>query len=141
MTITKSSAEQAAKNRKQIMADDQAAKNRKQYTEVSYSGRKLLEQYPLDTEGVWQVYGEDPNCDWGGSHHEPELGIFSGKLTDIIDIAVNMPRFWQWGGGGRIKLVSVVQVDANSQAKIHALKEEKKFIVQRLAELNSALGE
>ena len=35
----------------------------KQYTEVSYYGRRLLEKYSLDTYGVWDIFGEDPNCD------------------------------------------------------------------------------
>lgn len=39
----------------------------------TYNGRKLFETHDLETEGMWQVYGEDPNCDWGGSHYEPRL--------------------------------------------------------------------
>lgn len=72
----------------------------------TFSGKNL--KYKMEEEGLWQVFGEDPNCDLGGSHHEPDLGFFSGKLKDVIATAVLLPNFWTWGGGGRIKKVSNV---------------------------------
>jgi hypothetical protein len=65
-------------------------------------GRKLLQKHSLSEEGVWRILGEDPNCDFGGHHYQPELGTVSGKLGDVIAYAVELPRFWQWGGGGTI---------------------------------------
>jgi len=83
-------------------------RNYTHYTEVSYSGRRLLEQHLLSEKGIWEVRGEDPNCDMGGPHHQPFLGIFEGTLEDIIHYAVQMDGFWQWGGGGSIKKMEIV---------------------------------
>lgn len=78
--------------------------------ERSYSGCALLTTYSRDTYGIWEIRGEDPNCDLGGSHHEPYLGTFEGKLGDIIKKAVTMKRFYTWGGGGNIKKVDITKV-------------------------------
>ena len=56
-----------------------------------------------DTYGIWKVYGEDSNCDMGGHHHEPFLGKVKGSLKQAIQWAVKHPRFFTWGGGGRIE--------------------------------------
>lgn len=69
------------------------------------SYRKLFEKYSLSDVGVWKVLGEDPNCDLGGSHHQPNLGLFEGTLEAVIKHAVELPQFWQWGGGGDIEKV------------------------------------
>lgn len=69
----------------------------------TYSYRKLIEEHSLDTVGEWKVFGEDPNPDWGGPHVEPFLGHFKGVLIDVINKAVELPEFWQWGAGGRIQ--------------------------------------
>ena len=78
------------------------------YTEVTYSGRKLLERNKIGDVGTWQIKGEDPNADFGGHHHQPDLGIYSGTLGDCIKYAVALPNFWTWGGGGSISKVEVV---------------------------------
>lgn len=77
-----------------------------QYLET-WNGRELLKKYNLKDSGLWNVYGEDPNCDLGGPHHEPYLGLYRGTLRNIIADAVNLPRFYTWGGGGRIEKVVV----------------------------------
>lgn len=71
----------------------------------TYYGAKLLENYLLDTYGVWEVKGEDPNCDLGGPHSKPHLGYFEGKLEDVIKTAVNLKGFYSWGSGGEITKV------------------------------------
>ena len=72
-----------------------------------YAGRELLKKYKLDEVGIWEVYGEDPNCDLGGHHHTPKLGIFSGKLSDVLEIAVNLSNFYTWGSGGEIRKIQI----------------------------------
>lgn len=67
-----------------------------------YNGQLLLKKHTLDEEGLWQVTGEDPNCDMGGYHHEPHLGYFKGKLENVLKHAVHISGFWAWGGGGNI---------------------------------------
>jgi hypothetical protein len=71
----------------------------------TYSGKQLLDKYPLNTEGLWKIEGEDPNCDLGGSHHNPHLGYLEGKLEDVIKAAVKMKGWFTWGGGGYITKV------------------------------------
>lgn len=107
-------------------------KNFKQYTEVTYSGRRLLEKYSLDMVGTWKVSGEDPNCDMGGYHHSPYIGTFDGKLRDVIMVAVEMPMFWTWGGGGDFELIEIKKVTDKSAEILLAKK-------QRIAELEAEL--
>ena len=73
------------------------------YVNNTYSGSRLLEKHSLTEVGIWKVYGEDPNPDFGGHHHEPYLGKFKGSLKSVIEHAVSMPNFWTWGAGGRIE--------------------------------------
>jgi hypothetical protein len=81
----------------------------------TYNGQELLKKHSLDEEGNWRIFGEDPNCDFGGHHHQPELGLVTGRLEDVIEHAVNLDRFWQWGSGGDIrKLGQPVKVDRNA---------------------------
>ena len=80
-----------------------AEKNFIRYTTQCYSGKQLLIKHQLSEHGIWEVRGEDPNCDFGGHHHEPKLGKVEGKLEDVIRWAVAQSGFWQWGAGGSIK--------------------------------------
>ena len=52
------------------------------------------------------MFGEDSNCDWGGPHHEPYLGTYTGKLGKVLNEVTKLPYFYTWGGGGTIKKVS-----------------------------------
>lgn len=70
-----------------------------------YSGVQLLKKHKLDEYGIWEVKGEDPNCDLGGPHQEPHLEYAEGKLEDVIKRAVYLPGFWSWGYGGAITKV------------------------------------
>ncbi len=107
----------------------------------TYAGRTLLEKHSLDQVGTWQVRGEDPNCDMGGAHYMPELGVYEGRLRDIIEMAVELPRFWQWGAGGSFELISIKKVDADTAKRQRQLREELKALDARRAEINRELGE
>lgn len=99
----------------------------------TYSGKQLLEKHKLDEEGVWEVRGEDPNCDWGGAHHQPYLGTFEGRLRDVIEHAVELGGFWQWGAGGSIKRHNpprVKKINPKTQAR-------RKEIQSRLDDLET----
>lgn len=74
---------------------------------VRYGVKSAVDQYGLSKIGMWDIHGEDPNCDLGGSHHEPYLGQFYGSLKDCIMYANDLPGFWSWGGGGRFTLSEV----------------------------------
>ncbi|MFC1723963.1 hypothetical protein ACFL0V_07545, partial [Nanoarchaeota archaeon] len=56
---------------------------------VSRRGEKINPE----EEGIWDVYGEDPNCDMGGSHVMPHLGRYAGKFGDVLAIAVQHPKW------------------------------------------------
>lgn len=103
----------------------------------TYSGKKLLEQHSLNEVGVWEIRGEDQNCDWGGSHHEPYLATVEGKLSDVIENAVDLPGFWTWGGGGSIKQVRIMNMDELSSRA--TLAPEKIRLENRIKELNKLL--
>lgn len=77
---------------------------------TSYSGRELREKHSLDEEGTWRIRGEDPNCDFGGAHYQPELGTVEGKLRKVIEHAVQLSDFYTWGGGGDIIKVTIKKV-------------------------------
>jgi hypothetical protein len=76
-----------------------------EYLTTRYSGKELIKKHSLDENGVWEVRGEDPNCDLGGHHHQPLLGYFEGTLEKVLLTAVNLSGFYSWGGGGDIKKV------------------------------------
>jgi hypothetical protein len=69
--------------------------------------RVLMAKYTLDTDGLWLVRGEDPNCEMGGPQYTPALGTFSGPLGKVIEHAVLLPKFWGWGDGGDISMLTV----------------------------------
>jgi hypothetical protein len=77
---------------------------------TSYSGQRLREKHSLDEEGTWRIRGEDPNCDMGGHHYQPDLGTVEGKLSDVVEHAVNLSGFYTWGGGGDIGKVFIKKV-------------------------------
>lgn len=107
----------------------------------TYGGKRLLETYSLSTVGLWHVEGEDPNCDLGGSHHNPHLCYLEGKLEDVIREAVDLPRFWQWGGGGQITKVETRKANPESakrrrelKARLAQLDEERKRLAEELGD-------
>lgn len=75
----------------------------------TYSYKSLLEKHGLSEYGTWQIKGEDPNCDWGGHHHQPHIETVEGKLEDVIKYGVELPQFWQWGAGGDFVKVQVTK--------------------------------
>ena len=100
----------------------------------TYRGRNL--EYSMDTYGVWEVRGEDPNCDWGGYHFEPVLGRFEGTLQDVMEHAVELPGFWQWGDGGRFILTKTVKIDSEWKE----LKAKKEKLEKELEEINKKMN-
>ncbi len=98
----------------------------------TYGYGELIKKHPdMNESGMWQIRGEDPNCDLGGSHHQPDLGVVEGKLGPTILYAVDLPGFWQWGGGGSITKIEVAKLDSvdfkakqRRQKRIAALREE-----------------
>jgi hypothetical protein len=73
----------------------------------TFAGQQLKGKHNLSDYGQWQIRGEDPNCDLGGPHGNPDLGIYCGTLQEVLEVAVNLPQFWTWSGGGEITFVTV----------------------------------
>lgn len=96
---------------------------------------------PLDKVGIFRVKGEDPNPDFGGSHYQPELGVFRGKFEDVASYAVEIPGFWQWGAFGSIEEIVIKEITADSPKKRKALLEEQKVLKKKLKEIEESLGE
>lgn len=106
----------------------------------TYSYQQLVKKHSLSETGIWKVRGEDPNCDFGGHHHMPELGTFEGKLEDIVAYAVTLTGFWQWGSGGDItKVGAPVKIDAHSSAKRVAAEQKVKELEALLAQARKEL--
>jgi hypothetical protein len=118
-----------------------ALENYKKFLET-YSGRELLKKHSLEEEGVWRIKGEDPNCDMGGYHHMPELGVVTGKLQDIIMYGANLPQFWQWGAGGSFELIGrdLPKIDAHSLEARAEMEDELKNLEEQVRELKRQLG-
>jgi len=92
--------------------------------------KDLIQKHNLQEKGIWHVQGEDPNCDFGGSHSNPSLGYYEGTLQDVIETAVLLDRFWQWGGGGNItKVVTKKATDEGRRAR------QRAELDQQIAEL------
>lgn len=106
---------------------------------ASYNYRDLVSKHRLSEEGLWRVNGEDPNCDMGGSHVQPYLGTFEGKLEDIVTHAVSLPGFWQWGAGGTISKVAPVKINAEINARRNALESKIKDLEAQITRARKEL--
>ena len=107
----------------------------------TYSGQHL--KHSLSEVGVWLVKGEDSNPDMGGSHYQPTLGYFEGKLSDVIRYAVELPGFWQWGGGGDFIKQDppvVIKIDENSLKKRQEMLATKAELEAEIAKLTKQIG-
>lgn len=103
--------EKLTKEREQLEAAQRLPELQKKiqdYLNRSYSGKKLLEKHSLNETGFWKIKGEDPNCDLGGSHIQPDLGTVQGTLQQALEFALDNPNFYTWGGGGDIEKINVI---------------------------------
>lgn len=104
---------------------------------ATYNGKALLVKYPLTEQGIWEVFGEDANCDLAGPHYTPSLGHLSGALIDVIKIAVDLQGFWQWGAGGIIQKITPLTTESTQAHR--ALKARKAKLEEELKQINSEL--
>lgn len=71
----------------------------------------LKNGYHLESSGIWEVRGEDPNADFDGRHHYPFLGVVRGTLEQAI-LWANKQKNWKyWGNGGKITAVNILDLD------------------------------
>ena len=85
---------------------------------------------------VYSVYGEDPNCDMGGSHISPFLGNVEGTFQEVLEYAANnMNSFYAWGGGGHI--TPYKELKGNVEPIV--LNKGKKLKLERKAKLKKLI--
>lgn len=108
---------------------------------LTFAGRELLKKYKLTDVGTWKVRGEDPNCDFGGTHIMPDLGTYEGKLEDVIAYAVTLPSFWTWGAGGDISSYSApIKITAESSVARVKAEQKVKDLEAQLKQARIELG-
>jgi len=76
----------------------------------TYFGRKLIKKYSLNEYGTWRIQGEDPNCDFAGHHHLPDIANVTGTLQEVLNFAVVQPSFYSWGSGGKITKIEIINL-------------------------------
>jgi hypothetical protein len=103
----------------------------------TYSYKELIKKYSLDQVGIWEVRGEDANCDFGGSHHMPVLFHVHGKLQEVIENAVEQKGFWTWGAGGDFRLIRVLPID--ELKNLTFLEQEKRSLEERIKQINKLI--
>lgn len=100
---------------------------------------RLLKEYPEDQYGVWEIRGEDANADLAGSHHMPTLGYFEGKYGEIVEYALELNRFFTWGGGGDIRPIKTMKIDEDSAWQLRKAKAELKRIEKEKEEIEKRI--
>ena len=107
---------------------------------VSRARRNLLAKHPPSEVGYWEIRGEDPNADLGGSHVEPFLGVVHGEYSDVVDYALELRGFFSWGHGGEIKPIKIIEVDGKSARRVKELRAQKAQLEAQLHEVNAELN-
>lgn len=113
-----------------------------EYLAHTYSGKSLLKEHDPSDEGVWLVYGEDENPDMGGHHHQPLLGVYEGRLIDVVAYAVELPRWSTWGGGGKIERYrepKIQKITPESVAELQQRRGERERINGEIKALQERL--
>ena len=104
------------------------------------NGRELSKSYPLSEYGIWRIFGECQNPDFGGVPYLPELDLVECTLEVAIHYAVAFPEFWTWGAGGRIQRLAEpkkltmeeVRHRAELNARLKQLEIEKSDILRQI---------
>lgn len=109
----------------------------------SHARKRLLERYPANTQGTWEIRGEDPNCDLGGYHHEPKLEVVTGTYKNVVEYALTLPNFFGWGSGGSIVRIDpptdIVNVDNLRNPRVVELEDERRELQGRLKDIEKEL--
>lgn len=102
--------------------------------------RRLLKEHSPTAVGKWKILGEDPNCDLGGSHHEPHIATVVGTYANVVEFALRQSNFFSWGSGGRIVPVAeqkIINVDnMETIVNIRRLEDERKKLQTRISEID-----
>lgn len=101
---------------------------------------RLIGLHDTDEGGLWAIHGEDPNCDMGGPHIEPHLETVEGKYGDVLDYALSLEGFFNWGHGGSIRKIEVrKRIDANSVGERAKLLKKRAALQAEIDAIDSEL--
>jgi hypothetical protein len=110
-----------------------------------YVRKQLLKKYPPETKGRWIIKGEDPNCDFGGYHSNPDLALVYGTYKNVIEYAFSLKGFFSWGSGGNITLQepteNLFNVDDHFSPEMKKLREDREALQAKLDELDIKLNQ
>ena len=84
--------------------------NRIPKAKADYINKNKLTKQQLVEYGTFEVRGEDPNCDFGGPHYNPFIGVVESTLEQAIEWAVAQPDWSSWGAGGSIKPITIIKL-------------------------------
>lgn len=93
----------------EVKLDEKATERYLKFVTTSYNGKRLLQEHTPNEEGIWEVIGETDDPGPGGGRG-PNLGLFEGRLIDVIHHATAQNSFWAWGGGGSITKKTVTKL-------------------------------
>lgn len=102
-------------------------------TNIERARGRLSKEYPGDQYGTWEITGEDPNCDLGGPHHNPQLGYLKGRYDEVLEKALTLGGFFQWGSGGYIKPVEVEDINGVVEELSEIEELEKKYVLTAIS--------
>jgi len=94
---------------------------------------------PNDEFGLWEIVGEDPNCDLGGNHHQPLLTRVEGTYVEAVEFALNLDGFWSWGYGGNINKVAPNKLSKGSTSRLYELKKKHEKLETELEKVETEL--
>jgi hypothetical protein len=73
------------------------------YLNNTTNGQELMEYHTLQDKGIWQMYGEDPDCHTPGQVPPDVLLVtVRGTLEQALKAAMGYPSFYTMGCGGKV---------------------------------------
>lgn len=96
---------------------------------AGHAGEQLIAKHNLESTGVWLVRGEgDEN-----GYNATAIGYFSGKLDDVLRMAVHHKHWSSWGRGGEILPINVQDIAMFSEHKERLRKDRDALLAQAAA--------
>jgi hypothetical protein len=109
-------------------------------TTIERARQRLIALHGANDEGLWAIHGEDPNVDLGGSHIEPHIETVEGKYGDVVDYALSLPGFFNWGHGGSVRKIEVKRkVDQTTIGRRAELLKKRAELQRQIDEVDAEL--
>jgi hypothetical protein len=106
----------------------------------TYEGKLLLEKHSLHDIGIWQVLGENMNDSPHSCGYSPTLGFFEGMLTDVIEHAVTLDKFWGYGAGGRFEKIGIKRITPETTKRRQAMTAQLNHLKSEADKLEKELN-